>query len=232
MRLSAQCVALCAVLGLSSATPGPARHAGACRPHRHQRTHLHCRRRTSVRLGACRARRQGRSSSAQRVKRSFYADRTRTSSTPPGKRSSPEWSTRTRISSGSATFLRSIDLTDTRSYDEIVSRVACAREGRAGRPVGDRPRLGSEQMGRHALPDARSAVAQSRRTIRSCSSASTATHCSRTRRRCAPPASPPRRRIRPAVASSAARTASRPACSSTTRWASSIASFRRCRTTR
>ena len=59
-----------------------------------------------------------------------------------------------------------------------------AREEHAGRSVDHRPRLGSERLGRHALPDARKAVRARFRTTRCTSRASMATRASPTRRRC------------------------------------------------
>ena len=62
--------------------------------------------------------------------------------------------------------LRTVDLTGTRSYDEVIARVAArAREVPAGH-LDPRPRLGPERLGRHALPIARGAVARRARPSR------------------------------------------------------------------
>ena len=80
------------------------------------------------------------------------------SSTPAARRSSPAWPTPTRTSRARR-IPASVDLTDTRSYDEVIARVVARVEDRPGQ-LGHRARLGPEQVGRHPLPDARSAHAR------------------------------------------------------------------------
>ena len=136
------------------------------------------------------------------------------------RRSSPAWSTRTATS---------FELGDVapqhRSHRHaLVRRRRRAgrgpSQGRAGQPLGRRPRLGPEQVGRHALSHARGAVAHLAEQSRRPRARRRARASSPTPRRCAPPASPRQRRRPPAAASSTTRTASPPACSSTTRWSS------------